>query len=122
MKERRRAGVSGRDRGRTSPAGARGVIHSADASRRIWWTECGGPPPQAVMRIALVRSGGFAGVTLRREIDTTRLPTDDRKKIEQLALHARVEKAATSDAPDSFEYEIDIDGAHYVVDGTSPAW
>jgi len=74
------------------------------------------------MRIALVRSGGFAGVTLRHEIDTTRLPTDDRKKIEQLALHARVEKAATSDAPDSFEYEIDIDGARYVVDGTSPAW
>jgi len=74
------------------------------------------------MRIALVRSGGFSGVTLRREIDTTRLPADDRKKIEQFALRARVERAATSDAPDSFEYEIDIDGAHYVVDGTSPAW
>ncbi len=74
------------------------------------------------MRIALARSGGFSGITLRREIDTTRLPADERKKIEQLALRARVERGATSDAPDSFEYEIDIDGAHFVVDGSSPAW
>jgi len=74
------------------------------------------------MRIGLVRSGGFSGVTLRREIDTARLAADERKKIEQLALRARVERAAPNDAPDSFEYEITIDGARYVVDGSSPAW
>ena len=74
------------------------------------------------MRIALVRSGGFSGITLRREIDTTRLPADERKKIEHLALRARVERAATNDAPDSFEYEINIDGARYLVDGSLPAW
>lgn len=74
------------------------------------------------MRIALVRSGGFSGVTVRHEIDTTRLPAGERKKIEQLALRARTERSATDDAPDAFEYEFDIDGAHYIVDGSSPAW
>ncbi|HEX9500680.1 MAG TPA: protealysin inhibitor emfourin [Thermoanaerobaculia bacterium] len=74
------------------------------------------------MRIALVRSGGFSGITLRREIDTTRLPAGERQRIEHLALRARTERASTHDAPDAFEYEIDIDGARYVVDGSSPAW
>jgi len=74
------------------------------------------------MRIALVRSGGFSGMTLRRQIDTARLPTDERKKVEHLALRARTERGATSDAPDSFEYEINIDGARYLVDGSTPAW
>lgn len=74
------------------------------------------------MRIALARSGGFSGITMRREIDTARLPADERHKIEKLALRARTERSATSDAPDAFEYEIDIDGARYVVDGSSPAW
>ena len=74
------------------------------------------------MRIALVRSGGFAGITLRREIDTTRLPADERKRIEQLALRARTEPATAGDTPDAFEYEITIDGARYLVDGSSLAW
>ena len=74
------------------------------------------------MRIGLARSGGFSGIPLRREIDTARLPADERKKIEHLALRARTERAATNDTPDAFEYEIDIDGARYVVDGSSPAW
>lgn len=74
------------------------------------------------MRIALVRSGGFTGITLQRHIDTARLPADERKKVEHLALRARTEREVRSDAPDSFEYEINIDGARYLVDGSSPAW
>jgi hypothetical protein len=74
------------------------------------------------MRIALVRSGGFAGITFRREIDTTKEPPDQRRTIEQLAARARLERAAPNSEPDSFEYEIVIDGARYIVDGSTPAW
>jgi hypothetical protein len=74
------------------------------------------------MRIALVRSGGFSGITLRREIDTTKLPADKRRVIEQLASRARAERAAPNAEADGFEYEISIDGTRYLVDGSSPAW
>jgi hypothetical protein len=74
------------------------------------------------MRISLLRSGGFAGITLRREIDTAQLPADKRRVVEQLASRARVERASPNAEADAFEYEISIDGARYLVDGTSPAW
>jgi len=74
------------------------------------------------MRIGLLRSGGFSGVLLRREIDTAKLPADQRRMIEQLATRARVERAAPNAEADAFEYEINIDGKRYIVDGTSPAW
>jgi len=74
------------------------------------------------MRLALTRSGGFAGITLHREIDTTQLPPERRRVIEQLAARARVERASPNAEADAFEYEITIDGARYVVDGSSPAW
>jgi hypothetical protein len=74
------------------------------------------------MRITLVRSGGFANIAVRREIDTAMLPAGERKALEQLAARARLERAAPNAEPDGFEYEVDIDGARYVVDGSSPAW
>jgi len=74
------------------------------------------------MRIALTRSGGFSGITLHREIDTTQLTADRRRVIEQLAAHARVERPSPNAEADAFEYEITIDSARYVVDGSSPAW
>ncbi|HYS52171.1 MAG TPA: protealysin inhibitor emfourin [Thermoanaerobaculia bacterium] len=74
------------------------------------------------MRIGLTRSGGFSGVLLRREIDTAKLPADQRRMVEQLAARARIERAAPNAEADAFEYEINIDGARYIVDGSSPAW
>lgn len=74
------------------------------------------------MRIALTRSGGFAGMTVRREIETSVLPAEERRIIEQLANRARLEHAPRNAEPDAFEYEVTIDGARYVVDGSSPAW
>lgn len=74
------------------------------------------------MRIGLLRSGGFSGITFRREIDTAKLPAEQRRQIEQLAARARLERAAPNAEPDGFEYEVNIDGARYMVDGTSPAW
>jgi hypothetical protein len=74
------------------------------------------------MRIALTRSGGFAGITLHREIDTAQLPPDRRRVIEQLAARARAERASPNAEADAFEYEVTIDGARYLVDGSSPAW
>ena len=74
------------------------------------------------MRIGLLRSGGFSGIAFRREIDTARLPPDQRRQIEQLAARARLERAAPNAEADAFEYEINIDGARYIVDGSSPAW
>ncbi len=74
------------------------------------------------MRISLTRSGGFAGTTLRREIQTAVLPAEEKRILEQLVARARAERASPNAEPDAFEYEITIDGTRYVVDGTSPAW
>jgi hypothetical protein len=74
------------------------------------------------MRIAMTRSGGFAGISSHREIDTTQLPVERRRAIEQLAARARVERSSPNAEADAFEYEITIDGARFVVDGSSPAW
>jgi hypothetical protein len=62
------------------------------------------------MRIVVTRTGGFAGITRRAELDTTGRP--DAARLRSLAL------AALSDAwpdrpagvPDGFSYELDVDG------------
>jgi len=59
------------------------------------------------MRISVTRSGGFAGITRRAEVDTDERPdADDWKRL--------VDRADLRDrgrpAPDRFVYRIDVDG------------
>ncbi len=74
------------------------------------------------MRIALTRSGGFAGITLHREIDTAKLDPAERGAVEQLVARARTEKPPRDVSPDAFEYEVTIDGARYTMSDAPGAW
>ena len=74
------------------------------------------------MHITLIRSGGFAGISVHREIDTTTLGAEQRRAMEHLATRAKAERAAPNAEPDAFEYEITIDKSRFIVDGSSPAW
>ncbi|WKX70252.1 protealysin inhibitor emfourin [Streptomyces sp. XD-27] len=63
------------------------------------------------MRITVIRSGGFAGITRRAELDTTDRP--DARHVEALA-HQALETdqgAAPRGVPDGFRYEITVDGS-----------
>ncbi|GAA1896365.1 protealysin inhibitor emfourin [Streptantibioticus ferralitis] len=62
------------------------------------------------MRIAVTRTGGFAGITRRAELDTTGRPDAGR-------LHALAHEVLTASdsgtpvgVPDGFVYEITVDG------------
>ncbi|MFC0597462.1 protealysin inhibitor emfourin [Streptomyces palmae] len=62
------------------------------------------------MRICVTRSGGFAGIERRAELDTAGRP--DAKHLEALA-HLAVETSAGAGSrgvPDGFRYEITVDG------------
>ncbi|WP_431044532.1 protealysin inhibitor emfourin [Streptomyces sp. P1-3] len=62
------------------------------------------------MRITVIRSGGFAGITRRAELDTTGRP--DARHVEALA-HQALETdqgASPRGVPDGFRYEITVDG------------
>ena len=73
------------------------------------------------MRVVLTRSGGFAGRTVRRTVDTSRMPSAARRKIENLLAAARKQPPPRDPSPDSFQYEIEIDGQRYdVSDGPGP--
>ena len=74
------------------------------------------------MHITITRSGGFAGLTRRREIDTASLAPDVCAAVERLAGDAARHPAKRNRMPDAFEYEITIDGKTYVVSGDEPAW
>ncbi|MFF8829513.1 protealysin inhibitor emfourin [Streptomyces sp. NPDC015131] len=62
------------------------------------------------MRIRVIRTGGFAGIERRAEVDTSGLP-------DAPGWHALAEAALTGDGggrpagvPDGFRYEITVDG------------
>lgn len=74
------------------------------------------------MKIALTRSGGFAGITLHRELDTARLPPRKRKSLEKLAARVRSEPASPASSPDAFQHEITIDGVRYLIGDPAGAW
>lgn len=74
------------------------------------------------MRVALTRSGGFAGTTVRRTIDTARMPVASRRKIERLIDAARQQPPPHDLSPDSFQYEIEIDSEHYRVSDSPGPW
>ncbi|MFD8865918.1 protealysin inhibitor emfourin [Streptomyces sp. NPDC059590] len=62
------------------------------------------------MRISVIRTGGFAGIERRAELDTAGRP--DAKHLEALA-HQAVESGhltAPRGVPDGFHYEIAVDG------------
>jgi hypothetical protein len=63
------------------------------------------------MRIAVTRTGGFAGITRRAELDTAGRPDADR--LHDLARDALADHAAAPGAPavpDGFVYEVTVDG------------
>jgi hypothetical protein len=74
------------------------------------------------MRVVVTRSGGFAGRTVRRMIDTSRLPSAAQSKIESLVAAARKQPPPRDASPDSFQYEIEIDGERYDVGEGPGAW
>lgn len=74
------------------------------------------------MRISITRRGGFAGLTLRREIDTAELDPSAANVLQQLVQKAMAGGSAPSRMPDAFEYEITIDGRTYNVSDDLPAW
>lgn len=72
------------------------------------------------MKIRITRTGGFAGRTLGREVDTAKVRGG--RQIEKLAERARRRPASPARTPDAFAYEIVIDGTTYVTGGDDPAW
>ena len=63
------------------------------------------------MRIQLERSGGFAGISRRADVETTRLPAAERAEIERLAQAVDLDHLpAPPPRPgaDRFQYELSI--------------
>lgn len=74
------------------------------------------------MVIEVKRSGGFAGITIHRRIDTATLPEAARKEMERLCAAAQARLPAPHRGADAFVYEVTIDGARYVAGDENPAW
>jgi len=69
------------------------------------------------MRIVITRTGGFAGMTQRHEVDPAP------PAVETLARAAEKETPSGDAAtPDAFEYAVSIDGREYVVKNPTRAW
>jgi hypothetical protein len=72
------------------------------------------------IRIKLERSGGFAGISQRASVDTSKLPPDEAARIAELVRRVDFGAlAATATgpprAPDRFQYDLDIQqgGQHH---------
>lgn len=74
------------------------------------------------MKIAIARSGGFAGIAKRVEIDTAALSAAERERIEALAREAEREPVVGGAQADAFTYTIDIDGRRHIVRDARGAW
>lgn len=62
------------------------------------------------MRIAVTRTGGFAGITRRAELDTRGRPDEARLRSLALAALADGRPDRPAGVPDGFSYELDVDG------------
>ncbi|MEW2415163.1 protealysin inhibitor emfourin [Streptomyces sp. NPDC046866] len=63
------------------------------------------------MRILVVRTGGFAGIERRAEVDTSGRPDEDEwRALAQLALRPAAPPSAGARVPDGFSYRITVDG------------
>ncbi len=79
------------------------------------------------MRITVVRTGGFAGITRTYAVDSADLPPADATSLLELAnavLHSATNGVATF--PDAFQYDLQIEdagGVHHVtvVENPSPS-
>ncbi|MET9698630.1 protealysin inhibitor emfourin [Streptomyces sp. NPDC006529] len=63
------------------------------------------------MRILVVRTGGFAGIERRVEIDTSGLPDEaEWQALAQLALRPGPPRPSSDGVRDGFSYRITVDG------------
>ena len=66
------------------------------------------------MRINFARSGGFANINLKAELDSADLPPERAKELTRLVAKARFFDQPASGAapsmPDQFQYEVTIEG------------
>jgi hypothetical protein len=75
------------------------------------------------VKIRFARSGGFAGLTTRLELNPARLPSQERAEIEKLIhdsrfFDLRAQPAPT--APDAFQYDLEIEDegkSHHLIVG-----
>jgi hypothetical protein len=72
------------------------------------------------VKIAVVRSGGFAGITLRSEVDTATLPPEEAREWESLVAAADLRSIAAGTGrrhggrsargvPDAFQYDLTVE-------------
>ena len=70
------------------------------------------------MKISIVRSGGFAGLVQRHEIELERLPHAARSIVEKVITPANLNKLASSASPqlgaDRFTYRISCDDEDHI--------
>jgi hypothetical protein len=68
------------------------------------------------VKVSFKRSGGFAGLSLKTEVDCAHLPPDKCKELEQLVglLRAAGQPSRPSPAamPDAFQYEVTVEDDH----------
>ncbi|MGW7108146.1 protealysin inhibitor emfourin [Streptomyces xanthophaeus] len=63
------------------------------------------------MRIQVIRTGGFAGIERRAEVDTTGRPDEDEwRALAQLALRPGPPGHGSDRVRDGFSYRITVDG------------
>lgn len=63
------------------------------------------------MRIQVVRTGGFAGIERRAEVDTSGRPDEDEwRALAQLALRTDPQGRSAQGVRDGFAYRITVDG------------
>ncbi len=63
------------------------------------------------LRIEFQRSGGFAGLTMRTEVDTSELPPEDAEVFERLVASLEgsgVGASPPAGKPDRFQYELTV--------------
>jgi hypothetical protein len=68
------------------------------------------------MRISFERTGGFANIALRADIDSAQLPHERARELEQLVERARpfdqhAQAQSGPPVPDDYQYEVGIDEA-----------
>lgn len=66
------------------------------------------------MRIRFERSGGFANISLKAEIDSAELPPERAKELARLVENAHpfdqpAQPASSTSMPDQFQYEVTIE-------------
>lgn len=73
------------------------------------------------MRIKVERSGGFANIGARAEVDTSQMPSDKAAEVQRLVKSAALPAAPGAplrapNAADVYQYDITVDGKTYTAD------